>query len=83
MFKLVQIESFSRQQNKYNLKADFFLGWVEKIVGDGENAGYQHFLFFRECFQKASFLCLLKKSGLCGKGLNPTEKYFIHLNNRD
>ena len=31
-------------------------GWrirVENIVGKGENAGYQHFLLFTQCFQKA------------------------------
>ena len=28
----------------------------ENIVGKGENAGYQHFLLFPRCFQKASFL---------------------------
>ena len=28
---------------------------VENIVGKGENAGYQYFLFFPQCFQKASF----------------------------
>ena len=28
--------------------------WVENIVGKGENAGYQHFLLFPQCFQKAS-----------------------------
>ena len=28
---------------------------VENIVGKGENAGYQHFLFFPQCFEKASF----------------------------
>ena len=27
---------------------------VENIVGKGENAGYQHFLLFLQCFQKAS-----------------------------
>ena len=26
---------------------------VENIVGKGENAGYQHFLIFPQCFQKA------------------------------
>ena len=26
---------------------------VENIVGKGENAGYQHFLLFPRCFQKA------------------------------
>ena len=29
---------------------------VENIVGKGENAGYQHFPLFPQCFQKASFL---------------------------
>ena len=28
---------------------------VENTVGKGENAGYQHFLLFPQCFQKASF----------------------------
>ena len=35
---------------------------VKNIVGKGENAGYQHFLLFPQCFQKASVL-----GGLCGK----------------
>ena len=29
---------------------------VENIVGKGENAGYQHFLVFLQCFQAASWL---------------------------
>ena len=28
----------------------------ENIMGKGENAGYQHFLLFPQCYQKASFL---------------------------
>ena len=27
---------------------------VENIVGNGENAGYQHFLLFPRCFEKPS-----------------------------
>ena len=27
--------------------------WIDNIVGKGENAGYQHFLLFPQCFQKA------------------------------
>ena len=43
---------------------------VENIVGKGENAGYQHFHLFPQCFQKASlFPQCFHKSGLCGKGL--------------
>ena len=33
---------------------------VESMVGKGKNAGYQHFLLFPQCFQKASFSRLLK-----------------------
>ena len=43
--------------------------WVENIVGKGENAGYQYFLLFPQCFQTA-FTRGRKKSGLCGKELN-------------
>ena len=35
-----------------NLKKDLFVGWVENIVGKGENGGYQHFLLFAQFFQK-------------------------------
>ena len=28
----------------------------ENIVGKGENAGYQHFLLFPQCFQKDFFI---------------------------
>ena len=36
------------------------MGLVENIAGKGENAGYQHFLLFPLCFQKASYSGLLK-----------------------
>ena len=38
--------------NKMNVteKLKFLLGRVENIVGRGENAGYQHFLLFLQCF---------------------------------
>ena len=38
----------------------FVTDLVENKVGKGENAGYQHFLHFRQCFQKASFAGSLK-----------------------
>ena len=41
-------------------KLKFVLERVENIVGKGENAGYQHFLLFPQCFQKASFQGSLK-----------------------
>ena len=39
------------------------LEWVENIVGNGENVGYQHFLHFPRSFPHAYF----SNSGLCGK----------------
>ena len=35
-------------------------GREENIVGKEENAGYQHFLLFPLCFQKASLTVVLK-----------------------
>ena len=50
--RLVQIESICRGQNK----CEFGLGREENIVANGEeNAGYQHFLLFSQCFQKGFF----------------------------
>ena len=37
-----------------------FFEKLENIVGKGENAGYQHFFLFPQCFHKASFLGSLK-----------------------
>ena len=39
-------------------KLKFLLGSVENIVEKGENAGYQHFLLFPQCFQWAFFFFL-------------------------
>ena len=33
---------------------------LENNVRKGENAGHQHFLLFRHCFQKASFSSMVK-----------------------
>ena len=41
-------------------KLKFLLGRVENIAGKGENAGYQHFRLFPQCFQRVSFSRLLK-----------------------
>ena len=48
--------------NKINVteKSKFALERVVNIVGKGENAGYQHFLLFPLCFQKASFFGSVK-----------------------
>ena len=41
-------------------KSKFLLERMENIVGKGENAGYQHFLLFPQCFHKASAYGSLK-----------------------
>ena len=41
-------------------KLKIILGRKENIVRKGENAVYQHFLLFPQCFQKTSLLGLLK-----------------------
>ena len=40
---------------------------VENTVGKGENAGYQHFLLFPQCFLKPSSLGSLKVEIVCQK----------------
>ena len=37
------------------------LDWVENTVGKGENAGFQHFLLFPQCFQKDPFLEVVRR----------------------
>ena len=51
-----QIESMCRPQNKCDSKTEVFYGMDWKHCGKGENAGYQHFLLFPQCFQKFSFV---------------------------
>ena len=52
-FRQVQIGSFG--DNKINVTEEqrIVLERVENFVGKGENAGFQHFLLFPQCFQKA------------------------------
>ena len=55
-----QIESIASDNSNVNQKLKFALGMAENIVRKGENAGYQHFLLFPQCFQKASSVGSLK-----------------------
>ena len=64
-FRPAQNERLGKQQNKYDSKKlNFLFGRVERaekgervenIVGKEENAGYQHFLLFSQCFKKLYF----------------------------
>ena len=48
-----KFEALADDKMNVNEKLNYGLGRVENIVGKGVNAGYQHFLCFSECFQKA------------------------------
>ena len=50
-----KLKAFADDKTNVNEKLKFVLGQVENIVGKRENAGYQHFLLFPQCFQKSSF----------------------------
>ena len=48
-----KLKAFADEKINMAEKLHFVLGWVENIVGKEENDGYQHFLLFPQCFQKA------------------------------
>ena len=50
-----KLKAFADEKINATRKLNFVLGRVENIVGKGENAGYQHFLLFPQCFQKPIF----------------------------
>ena len=56
-----KLKAFADEKISMTEKVKIVLGWVENIVGKGENAGnYLHFLLFPQCFQKASYTGSLK-----------------------
>ena len=55
-----KLKAFAHDKLNLAEKLKFVLGRAENIVGKGENAGYQHFLLFSECFTKVSFSGSLK-----------------------
>ena len=59
-FRLVQIEGICKWQINMTEKLKFVFGRVENKMVKVENAHYQHFLLFPQCFQKASYIGLLK-----------------------
>ena len=55
---LSRLKAFADGNLNVYQKLTLTLGIIENIVGKGENAGYQHFLLFPQCFHKGSFLGL-------------------------
>ena len=60
IFDWSKLKAFADDNINVNEKFQFILGKIENIVGKGENAGYQHFLLFPQCFLKAVFSGSLK-----------------------
>ena len=60
-----KIKAFMHVNINVIKESKFILGRVENMVRKGKIAGYQHFLLFLQCFQKACVLMLLK--GVCDK----------------
>ena len=60
-----KLQAFADDKINVTEKFKFVLGRVENILGKGENAGYQHFLLFPQCFQKASCSGSLKVGIVC------------------
>ena len=50
-----KLKAFADDSIKLAKMMIFVLDRIENIVGKGENTGYQHFLLFPQCFQKAFF----------------------------
>ena len=55
-----KLKAFADDKINVNKKLKFGLEKEENFVEKGENAGYQHFLLFPQCFQQPSFLGSLK-----------------------
>ena len=48
-------KAFADDKMNITYKQKIFFEWIENIAGKGENAGYQHFLLFPQCFHKKLF----------------------------
>ena len=71
-----KLKAFADDKINVTAKQKFVLGRVENIVGEGKNAGYQHFSPFPTMISKGFYFkvvkcldCVVKSSntGLCGK----------------
>ena len=48
---LSKLKAFAEEKINVTKEMKFVLGRKENIAGKGKNAGYQHFLFFPQCFK--------------------------------
>ena len=59
-FRLMKFKAFAADKLNIAKMTIPLFDRVENTVGKGENAGYQHFLLFPQCFPKPSSLGSLK-----------------------
>ena len=55
-----KLKAFADEKLNEVEKMKFVLEWLDNMVGKGDNVRFQHFLLFLLCFQKASFLGVVK-----------------------
>ena len=51
LFDWTKVKAFADDKRNATDKLKCVLGWVQNIVGKGQNVGFQHFLLFQQCFQ--------------------------------
>ena len=49
---LSKLKAFADDKSNVTQNLKFIFAQVQNILGQGENAGYQHFLLFLQCFLK-------------------------------
>ena len=69
ILELIKLKAFADNKSNFAQMTISLFDRVENTVGKGENAGFQHFLLFQQCFPRPSSLGSLKV-GLCGKKLS-------------
>ena len=69
ILNLSNLKACADDKINVTLKMKFVRYRIENIVGQGENAGNQHFLLFPQCFQKSFLSQGRKNQGLFGNGL--------------
>ena len=60
VFNSSKLKAFADDKIDVTEKFNSVLGKIENIVVKGENAGYQHFLLFPQCFPKTFFFRVVK-----------------------
>ena len=55
-----KLKAFADKNVNVVYQQEFFLGWIENILGKGQNASYQNFLVFPQWFQNSSFFRVVK-----------------------